>query len=69
MQLLSHYLCHVYSRCSKSVSYPAPAYYSHLAAFRGRCYHRKVPNDLDQQAVTSYEIKLHPNMTNRMFYI
>lgn len=38
IQLLSHYLCHIYSRTSRSVSYPAPAYYSHLAAFRGREY-------------------------------
>ena len=41
VQLLSHYLCHVYSRCPRSVSCPAPAYYAHLAAFRGRDYIRK----------------------------
>ena len=40
MQLLSHYLCHLYARCPRSVSYPAPAYYAHLAAFRGRDYIR-----------------------------
>jgi len=41
IQVLSFYLCHVYSRCPRSVSYPAPAYYAHLAAFRGRDYIRK----------------------------
>jgi eukaryotic translation initiation factor 2C len=41
IQVLSFYLCHVYSRCARSVSYPAPAYYAHLAAFRGRDYIRK----------------------------
>ena len=40
IQSLSHYLCHIYSRCPRSVSYPAPAYYAHLAAFRCRDYIR-----------------------------
>nr|AGH55731.1 argonaute B2 [Brachionus calyciflorus] len=40
LQILSHYLCHLYARCPRSVSYPAPAYYAHLAAFRGRDYIR-----------------------------
>lgn len=34
LQLLSYSLCHNYSRCTRSVSIPAPAYYAHLAAFR-----------------------------------
>ena len=49
---LSYYLCHLYSRCTKSVSYPAPTYYSHLAADRARKHHdhltekeRKSPGD------------------------
>ena len=49
---LSYYLCHLYSRCTKSVSYPAPTYYSHLAADRARKHHdhltekeRKSPSD------------------------
>jgi eukaryotic translation initiation factor 2C len=69
MQLLSHYLCHIYSRCPRSVSYPAPAYYAHLAAFRGRDYIRKIPNfpnNINQ--ITSYEIELHPNIKNKMFF-
>jgi eukaryotic translation initiation factor 2C len=41
IQVLSFYLCHVYSRCPRSVSYPSPAYFAHLAAFRGRDYIRK----------------------------
>jgi eukaryotic translation initiation factor 2C len=32
IQLLSHYLCHIYSRCPRSVSFPAPAYYAHLGS-------------------------------------
>lgn len=30
----AYYLCHMYSRCARSVSYPAPTYYAHLAAER-----------------------------------
>ncbi|KAJ8673622.1 hypothetical protein QAD02_004884 [Eretmocerus hayati] len=36
IEKLTYYLCHVYTRCARSVSYPAPTYYAHLAAFRGR---------------------------------
>ncbi|TPP57294.1 Eukaryotic translation initiation factor 2c [Fasciola gigantica] len=36
LQMFTFALCHAYARCSRSVSYPAPTYYSHLAAFRGR---------------------------------
>ena len=37
-QALTYYLCHLYSRCEHSVSYPAPTYNAHLAAFRARKY-------------------------------
>ena len=36
---LTYYLCHLYSRCERSVSYPAPTYNAHLAAFRARDHH------------------------------
>eukprot|EP00092_Neocalanus_flemingeri_P005039 GFUD01005419.1.p1 GENE.GFUD01005419.1~~GFUD01005419.1.p1 ORF type:complete len:1029 (+),score=236.79 GFUD01005419.1:45-3089(+) len=36
---MTYYLCHVYARCERSVSYPAPTYYAHLAAFRARVHH------------------------------
>ncbi|XP_021941607.1 protein argonaute-2-like [Zootermopsis nevadensis] len=35
---LTYYLCHMFSRCTRSVSYPAPTYYAHLAAYRARVY-------------------------------
>lgn len=38
MQKLVFEMCHVYARCSRSVSMPAPAYYAHLAAYRARLY-------------------------------
>jgi eukaryotic translation initiation factor 2C len=35
---MTYYLCHMFSRCTRSVSYPAPTYYAHLAAKRARVY-------------------------------
>lgn len=31
-------LCHLFTRCNRSVSYPAPTYYAHLVAARGKQY-------------------------------
>merc|ERR1712203_957326 len=38
IQKLTYYLCHLYARCERRVSYPAPTYYAHLAAFRARAH-------------------------------
>lgn len=38
LQQLTFNLCHMFPRCNRSVSYPAPAYLAHLAAARGRVY-------------------------------
>uniref|UniRef100_A0A1A9WFG9 Piwi domain-containing protein n=1 Tax=Glossina brevipalpis TaxID=37001 RepID=A0A1A9WFG9_9MUSC len=38
LQKLSYNLCHMFPRCNRAVSYPAPAYLAHLVAFRGRVY-------------------------------
>uniref|UniRef100_A0A1E1W3W5 Uncharacterized protein n=1 Tax=Pectinophora gossypiella TaxID=13191 RepID=A0A1E1W3W5_PECGO len=36
VEQLTFYLCHLYSRCMRSVSYPTPTYYAHLACLRAR---------------------------------
>lgn len=41
LEVLTYYLCYLFSRCTRSVSYPAPTYYAHLAAFRARTYLEK----------------------------
>lgn len=38
IQGFSFNLCHLFARCNRSVSYPAPTYYAHLVAERGRVY-------------------------------
>ncbi|BHF75075.1 hypothetical protein SprV_0501816900 [Sparganum proliferum] len=48
LQSFTYYLCHAYQRCCRSVSYPAPTFYSHLAAFHARDWLKgcKQPEDL-----------------------
>ncbi|KAJ8880835.1 hypothetical protein PR048_017306 [Dryococelus australis] len=38
LEQLTYYLCHMFSRCTRAVSYPTPTYYAHLAAYRARVY-------------------------------
>lgn len=38
LEELMFYLCHMFTRCTRSVSYPAPTYYAHLAAARAKVY-------------------------------
>lgn len=38
LQALTFNLCHMFTRCNRSVSYPAPTYYAHLVAARGKVY-------------------------------
>ena len=59
IQKLTYNLCHIYSRCERSVSYPAPTYYAHLAAFRAREHHNaligntanKVANEVKKEYI------------------
>ncbi|CAH1183419.1 unnamed protein product [Phaedon cochleariae] len=38
VEALAYHLCHMFTRCNRSVSYPAPTYYAHLAAARAKVY-------------------------------
>jgi eukaryotic translation initiation factor 2C len=38
LQAITYDLCHLFTRCNRSVSYPAPTYYAHLVAARGKVY-------------------------------
>ena len=41
IQTITFELCHVYQRCTRSVSIPTPVYYAHLAAFRARALYNR----------------------------
>ncbi|KHJ46927.1 PAZ domain protein [Trichuris suis] len=80
MQAIAYYLCHVYGRCMRSVSIPAPVYFAHLACYRSRNHSylltggsdesfgsraRKEPNNVEfTRAVT-----VHDNMRSTMYFI
>lgn len=38
LQQLTFYLCHVYAKCTRSISIPAPVMYAHLVAYRARVH-------------------------------
>lgn len=38
VEKLTFFLCHLYARCTRAVSYPTPTYYAHLAAARAKAY-------------------------------
>lgn len=42
LQNLTYAMCHLYSRCTRSVSIPTPAYYAHLVAFRAKLHIRDI---------------------------
>lgn len=78
MQLLTYWLCYLYCRCTRSVSYVPPAYYAHLAAFRGKL----MVNTADSASETSSRtgrisegggkpsfINIHPKLGMTMFYV
>jgi len=57
LQMMTYFLCHLYARCERSVSYPAPTYYAHLAAFRGRAHHNAVLEKSRYKKLTEGKIK------------
>ena len=68
LEELAYYLCHLYTRCTKSVSYPAPTYYSHLAADRARKHHDHM---IDTEKMTREQAKqkLETSNANLMYFV
>jgi len=52
LEVLSYYLCHLYSRCTRAVSYPTPTYYAHLVADRARKHHNELASGGDSGSTT-----------------
>ena len=64
IQELTYYLCHIYSRCERSVSYPAPTYYAHLAALRAREHHNALIANTKNKIATEVRPKDKDKMQN-----
>ena len=64
IQELTYYLCHIYSRCERSVSYPAPTYYAHLAAFRAREHHNALIANTENKVADQVEKEDIKNIEN-----
>ncbi|CAF1086851.1 unnamed protein product [Didymodactylos carnosus] len=71
IQMITYKLCHMYARATRSVSIPAPVYYAHLAAFRGRLYIKNLDLDSfqrsgqrgdDQRPVDYVPLKIKENL-------
>nr|XP_018905192.1 PREDICTED: protein argonaute-3-like [Bemisia tabaci] len=60
LEVLTYYLCYLFSRCTRSVSYPAPTYYAHLAAFRARTYLENNPAPLNNLEGFASKNKIEP---------
>nr|XP_031848271.1 protein argonaute-3 [Nomia melanderi] len=69
IEQLTYYLCHLFARCTRSVSYPAPTYYAHLAAYRARAWIHNEHINLDDLQEEERK-KLTPKMKNSpMFFV
>ena len=70
-QALTYYLCHLYSRCERSVSYPAPTYNAHLAAFRARDHHNALLAKYggNSQNIPSEEMKKLEDMQLENYFV
>ena len=71
LQGLTYSLCHVYQRCQRSVSIPAPVYYAHLVAYRATVHLQDVDDGGsstysgdDNITLTSEVSKNHKNVKN-----
>ncbi|KAL7060378.1 hypothetical protein AAHC03_09355 [Spirometra sp. Aus1] len=67
LQCFTYYLCHAYMRCCRSVSYPAPTFYSHLAAFRARDWLKDTPRP--EEILQNNKFRLNPSQQNAMFFL
>ncbi|KAG0206269.1 hypothetical protein BGX28_002266 [Mortierella sp. GBA30] len=70
LQTLTFNLCHVYSRCPKSVSIVPAVQYAHMLAFRGRYYLDYGGDNSREGSVEALgKIQLSKDMMDRMFFV
>jgi len=73
LETLTYYLCHLYSRCTRAVSYPTPTYYAHLVAERARKHHNELSSMLSGQAsvkeVAEVRKKVEQGAQKAMYFV
>ena len=74
VERITHNMCYMYSRATKSVSYCPAAYYADRACERGRAYlgrffNRDPTQEGPQTLATDNDIKVKEPLTDTMFYI
>ncbi|XP_014218616.1 protein argonaute-4 isoform X2 [Copidosoma floridanum] len=71
IEQLTYYLCHMFCRCTRSVSYPAPTYYAHLAAFRARALTQDINIDLSRLQQEQVKVQVKSEIIDKlpMFFV
>lgn len=71
LQSLTYALCHMYARCNRSVSYPAPTYYAHWIAARGKVYIQGRKLDIDDLEKENSRLQIRSEIVDGcpMFFI
>ncbi|KAH7643424.1 argonaute 2 [Dermatophagoides farinae] len=72
IQNFTNVLCHLYARCSRSISIPTPVFYAHLAAFRAR-EHIQAATSLMMLSMTNNHnfdsfVEMSPTMRSSMYF-
>lgn len=71
LEELTYHLCHMFTRCTRSVSYPAPTYYAHLAAARAKVYTERQQLDMNNLAKEQTRFVINRDVTENkpMFFV
>ncbi|KAK3868723.1 hypothetical protein Pcinc_009930 [Petrolisthes cinctipes] len=70
LQMMTYAMCHLYSRCSRSVSIPTPTYYAHLAAFRAKVHLKELWNRGNSSTAGEQDPALiQRGITSKMYYV
>ncbi|GMH36578.1 hypothetical protein BSKO_04446 [Bryopsis sp. KO-2023] len=70
IELMTYWMTYTFARCSRSVSVVPPIYYAHLAAARAKLL-LESPSDegSDVHGGAFPDVRINPQLMNRMFYI
>ncbi|XP_042881304.1 protein argonaute-2-like [Penaeus japonicus] len=67
LEEFTYKMCHMYSRCNKSISLPAPVAYAHLAAFRAKVHATEV--DKQDRELKRIQMDREKKLSTKLYYI